>query len=98
MIEEQEKLIKISVKTYQCINEIHCLEVTEDELKQIDRGEVSFDYFDEDTVVSRDWISTNYEILTEDELKRERANIIKQKLKELEKIETELENIKLRRK
>ena len=98
MIKEQEKLIKISVKTYQCINEIHCLEVTEDELKQIDRGEVSFDYFDEDTVVSRDWISTNYEILTEDELKRERANIIKQKLKELEKIETELENIKLRRK
>tara|TARA_R100001163_G_C5039878_1_gene178259 strand:+ start:360 stop:623 length:264 start_codon:yes stop_codon:yes gene_type:complete len=79
-------MIEIYVKTYECINEIHCLEVTEDELKQINRGEVSLDYFDEDTLVSRDWISTNYEILTEDELKRERAYLKNKKRKKLEKI------------
>ena len=87
-----KQMIEIVVKTYECINEIHCLEVTEDELKQINKGEVSLDYFDEDTLVSREWISTNYEILTEDELKQERANIIERKIKKLEKLKQGLNN------
>jgi hypothetical protein len=90
----KRKFIEISVKTYECINEIHCLEVTEDELKQINKGEVSLDYFDEDTLVSREWISTNYEILTEDELKREKANIIKRKIKKLKNLIQIVEQVK----
>ena len=37
---------------------------TEEELKQIDRGEISIDNFvDDDTLESRDWGNTDYYIL-----------------------------------
>ena len=63
-VDRTKKLIDISVEIYEEITEIHCLSVREEELKQIDRGEISIDNFvDDDTLESRDWGNTDYYIL-----------------------------------
>lgn len=64
MARVKDKMIDISVEIYEEITEIHCISVTEEELKQIDRGEISIDMFvNDDTLESRDWGNTDYYIL-----------------------------------